>query len=131
MTRTDPYRATEARRPEQRTAGARTPDPRAGSRTADPYRLSDPDTDAGTAASSAAYSLGSTPGPGSAGAAPDRGVGRGEVARSALWVLVVLSAVANTAASYAGAATWVHLVCGAVTALGGGVLVVRKLRGRR
>ncbi len=126
MTRTDPYRATESRRPEQRTAG---------SRTADPYRLSDPDTDAGTAASSAAYSLGatpgSTPGPGSAGAAPDRGVGRGEVARSALWVLVVLSAVANTAASYAGAATWVHLVCGAVTALGGGVLVVRKLRGRR
>jgi hypothetical protein len=43
----------------------------------------------------------------------------------------VLSAVANTAASYTGAATWVHLVCGAVTALGGGVLVVRKLRGRR
>ncbi|MEC3995408.1 hypothetical protein VSR01_18470 [Actinacidiphila sp. DG2A-62] len=110
MAKTDPYRVTDPRLTTDLD-------------TADPYRLSGP--------AAPASGSGSGTSSGTAGAAPDRGAGRGEVARSALWVLVVLSAVANTAASYTGAATWVHLVCGAVTALGGGVLVVRKLRGRR
>ncbi|MGI5456451.1 hypothetical protein ACQEWB_25460 [Streptomyces sp. CA-249302] len=56
---------------------------------------------------------------------------RGDVARALLWILVVLSAVANMAASYGQADTWVHLACGAVTVLCGGTLVVRNLRGRR
>lgn len=56
---------------------------------------------------------------------------RADIARSLLWVLVVLSAVANMAASFSGAHTWVNLSCGAVTVLAGGTLVVRSLRGRR
>ncbi|MCI3274906.1 hypothetical protein [Streptomyces cylindrosporus] len=56
---------------------------------------------------------------------------RGDVARALLWILVVISAVANMAASYGQADTWVHLACGAVTVLCGGALVVRSLRGRR
>ncbi|MFI6933779.1 hypothetical protein [Streptomyces sp. NPDC050287] len=63
-------------------------------------------------------------------AAPDR-LTRGEVARTLLWSVVVISAVANMAASYSGADTWVHLVCGMVTVLCGGTLAVRALRGRR
>ncbi|MBO4259601.1 hypothetical protein GRC12_38045 [Streptomyces griseorubiginosus] len=58
-------------------------------------------------------------------------VSRGEVARALLWILVVISAVANMAASYGDANTWIHLACGAVTVLCGGALVVRNLRGRR
>ncbi|MEU5276168.1 hypothetical protein [Streptomyces asoensis] len=61
---------------------------------------------------------------------PDR-LTRGEVARTLLWSVVVISAVANMAASFGGADTWVHLVCGAVTVLGAGTLAVRSLRGRR
>ncbi|MDH6628262.1 hypothetical protein M2271_006094 [Streptomyces sp. LBL] len=61
---------------------------------------------------------------------PDR-LTRGEVARTLLWSVVVISAVANMAASFSGADTWVHLVCGMVTALCGGTLAVRALRGRR
>ncbi|MCX5054037.1 MULTISPECIES: hypothetical protein [unclassified Streptomyces] len=56
---------------------------------------------------------------------------RGDVLRTLLWSVVVMSAVANMAASYGEAATWVHLVCGAVTVLCAGTLVVRNLRGRR
>ncbi|MEW2044934.1 hypothetical protein OHS71_20160 [Streptomyces sp. NBC_00377] len=56
---------------------------------------------------------------------------RGEIARTLLWAVVVFSAVANMAASYGGADTWVHLVCGVVTVLCAGTLVVRNLRGRR
>ncbi|GAA1880790.1 hypothetical protein [Streptantibioticus ferralitis] len=56
---------------------------------------------------------------------------RRDVLRSMLWVLVVISTVANMAASYADAHTWVHLACGAVTVVCGGSLVVRSLRGRR
>ncbi|WP_073946416.1 hypothetical protein [Streptomyces kebangsaanensis] len=62
---------------------------------------------------------------------PSPGLTRGDVLRSLLWIVVVMSAVANMAASYGGADTWVHLVCGAVTVLCGGTLVVRSLRGRR
>jgi hypothetical protein len=61
---------------------------------------------------------------------PDR-LTRGEVTRTLLWAVLVMSAVANMAASYGGADTWVHLVCGLVTALCAGTLVVRNLRGRR
>lgn len=55
----------------------------------------------------------------------------GAVVRTLLWILVVISAVSNMAASYAHADTWVHLTCGVVTLLCAGTLVVRKLRGRR
>ncbi|MFF4347361.1 hypothetical protein [Streptomyces sp. NPDC001530] len=61
---------------------------------------------------------------------PDR-LTWGEIARTLLWAVVVISAVANMAASYGGAGTWVHLACGAVTVFCGGTLVVRNLRGRR
>ncbi|MFK0153104.1 hypothetical protein ACIQVK_13670 [Streptomyces sp. NPDC090493] len=63
--------------------------------------------------------------------APSPALARGEIARSLLWILVVISAVANMAASYGEANTWVHLACGAVTVLCGAILVVRNLRGRR
>ncbi|MER5199302.1 hypothetical protein ACWD3J_40515 [Streptomyces sp. NPDC002755] len=56
---------------------------------------------------------------------------RGEIARTLLWAVVVTSAVTNMAASFGGADTWVHLVCGAVTVLCAGTLVVRNVRGRR
>ncbi|WP_405616690.1 hypothetical protein [Streptomyces sp. NBC_00076] len=56
---------------------------------------------------------------------------RGDIARTLLWIVVVVSAVANMTASFGGANTWVHLACGAVTVLCGGALVVRSLRGRR
>ncbi|WP_019073334.1 hypothetical protein [Streptomyces hokutonensis] len=58
-------------------------------------------------------------------------IGTGDIARALLWVTVVASALANMAASFGGADTWVHLVCGAVTVLCAGTLVVRNLRGRR
>lgn len=56
---------------------------------------------------------------------------RGEIARTLLWSVVVISAVSNTAASLGGAHTRVHLLCGIVTVLCGGALAVRGLRGRR
>ncbi|WP_369247953.1 hypothetical protein [Streptomyces sp. R41] len=59
------------------------------------------------------------------------GLTRGDVLRTLLWVVVVISAVSNMAASYGDADTWVHLACGAVTVLCGGTLAVRSLRGRR
>ncbi|GGO42961.1 hypothetical protein GCM10012287_04980 [Streptomyces daqingensis] len=58
-------------------------------------------------------------------------VSRGQVLRSLLWTLLVISAVANTLASFAGADTGVHLVCGAVTAVTGGLLIARRLRQSR
>ena len=64
-------------------------------------------------------------------AAGPSGVSRGDVLRSVLWAVVVLSTVANMAASYGGARTWVHLLCGAVTVLCAGTLVVRNLRGHK
>ncbi|MGI5192781.1 hypothetical protein ACQEVY_03850 [Streptomyces sp. CA-288835] len=65
-----------------------------------------------------------TPGP------TDR-LSSGDIARTLLWMVVVASALANMAASFGGADTWVHLVCGAITVLCAGTLVVRNLRGRR
>ncbi|MFJ7237874.1 hypothetical protein ACIQWB_12120 [Streptomyces olivaceus] len=58
-------------------------------------------------------------------------VSRGDVLRTLLWAVVVLSAVANMTASYSGAHPWVHLASGVVTVLAAGTLVVRGLRGRR
>ncbi|MHC3470105.1 hypothetical protein ACYF6T_15470 [Streptomyces sp. 7R007] len=58
-------------------------------------------------------------------------VSRADLVRVLLWLLLVVSAVANMAASYAGSGLGVHLACGAVTALSAAVLVVRRLRGRR
>ncbi|MER7565368.1 hypothetical protein ABTZ93_20740 [Streptomyces sp. NPDC097941] len=77
-----------------------------------PYRLTDPPADSPPAD------------------APS-GVSRGDVLRSVLWAVVVVSTVANMAASFGGARTWVHLLCGAVTVLGAGTLVVRNLRGHK
>ncbi len=58
-------------------------------------------------------------------------VSRGDVVRTLLWTLVVISSVANMVASYASADVWVHLACGIVTAVCAGTLVARGLRGRR
>lgn len=79
--------------------------------TTDPYRLTTPADGPHEASSPAVTS--------------------GEIIRTLLWILVVISAVSNMAASYADADTWVHLTCGVVTLLGAGTLVVRNLRGRR
>lgn len=59
------------------------------------------------------------------------GVSRGDVVRTLLWAVVVISAVANTVASYRGSGTALHLAFGIVTVLAAGTLVVRSLRGRR
>ncbi|MET8452913.1 hypothetical protein [Streptomyces sp. NPDC005209] len=78
---------------------------------ADPYRLTSADATPGTS---------STP-----------TLTRGDAAHALLWILVVISAVANMAASFGDSHTWVSLACGAVTVFCGGTLVVRNLRGRR
>lgn len=78
----------------------------------DPYRLGTPQA---------------APAPGDGTGA----VSRGDVLRTLLWAVVVLSAVANMALSFAGAATPLHLATGVVTVLAAGTLVVRALRGRR
>ncbi|MGP4010644.1 hypothetical protein [Streptomyces sp. 4N124] len=54
-----------------------------------------------------------------------------DLARTTLWVVLVISVVGNMAASYSGAATHIHLACGAVTAICVTALVVQRLRGRR
>lgn len=56
------------------------------------------------------------------------GVSRGQVLRTLLWTVLVAGAVANTVASFVGADAQVHLVCGAVTAVCGGILIVGRLR---
>ncbi|MFD5893717.1 hypothetical protein [Streptomyces sp. NPDC060366] len=56
---------------------------------------------------------------------------RAGVARTLLWLVLVISAVGNMVASYSGSGTPAHLVCGAVTALCVTALVVQRLRGRR
>ncbi|MGY1499565.1 hypothetical protein ACW4TU_23790 [Streptomyces sp. QTS52] len=81
--------------------------------TADPYRLTTPADGDGTHEASSPAVTG------------------GEVVRTLLWIVVVVSAVANSAATYADADTWVHLACGMVTVLGAGILGARHLRGRR
>jgi hypothetical protein len=65
------------------------------------------------------------------GSAPAPEVSRGDIVRTLLWVVVVISAVTNMAASFGGAHTGVHLACGVVTVLSAGTLVVRSLRGGR
>ncbi|CAL9519346.1 MULTISPECIES: hypothetical protein [unclassified Streptomyces] len=82
----------------------------------DPYRLGMPQ-----AVPTAAPAPGDGPG----------AVSRGDVLRTLLWAVVVLSAVANMALSFTGAAAPLHLASGVVTVLAAGALVVRGLRGRR
>ncbi|MGW3956653.1 hypothetical protein ACWEKM_38435 [Streptomyces sp. NPDC004752] len=53
------------------------------------------------------------------------------VGRTVLWLLLVLSAAANTVTSMAGAATVVSLACGLGTVACVIGLVVLRLRGRR
>ncbi|MER5220483.1 hypothetical protein [Streptomyces flaveus] len=57
-------------------------------------------------------------------------VTRSGVARTLLWVVLVISVVGNMVASYT-ASTPLHLACGAVTALCLTALIVQGLRGRR
>ncbi|MGW7258302.1 hypothetical protein [Streptomyces sp. NPDC054834] len=59
------------------------------------------------------------------------GITGADLARATLWLVLVISVAGNMAASYTGAATHVHLACGAVTALCVGALVTQRLRGRR
>lgn len=59
-----------------------------------------------------------------------RGITPSDLLRTFLWGVVVASAIVNMVASYRGAPLWAHLVCGTVTALGAGVLVVARLQKR-
>ncbi|MER6010562.1 hypothetical protein [Streptomyces bluensis] len=91
----------------------------------DPYRLTAADDPPGTRS------------PGTR--APDRqspgtqspAVSRGDVVRTLLWTVLVISAATNMMASYAAAGIWLNLASGLVTLLSAGTLVARKLRGRR
>ncbi|MEV6167936.1 hypothetical protein AB0L99_06880 [Streptomyces sp. NPDC051954] len=60
-----------------------------------------------------------------------RALSGGDLARTILWVVLVISVVGNMAASYTGAATHIHLASGTVTALCATALVIQRLRGRR
>lgn len=75
----------------------------------DPYRLTPSDSRNGAAA----------------------GINRAKVAHSLLWLILVISVIGNTVASYSNAGIGVHLALGGVTALCGTVLAVRHLRSRR
>ncbi|MFB7494982.1 hypothetical protein ACFC09_09805 [Streptomyces sp. NPDC056161] len=57
--------------------------------------------------------------------------GSPRVGRTVLWLLLVLSAAANTVTSVAGVTTAVSLACGLVTVASVIGLVVLRLRGRR
>ncbi|MGW2057726.1 hypothetical protein ACWCOZ_28065 [Streptomyces sp. NPDC001840] len=83
----------------------------------DPYRLTAPTSPVLTTTATAE--------------GPSGGVTRGDIVRTLLWTVVVISAVANTVASYGAVSTWVQLSCGTVTLLAATALVVRSLRGRR
>ncbi|KES03119.1 hypothetical protein BU52_32215 [Streptomyces toyocaensis] len=61
---------------------------------------------------------------------PDRSSSTGAV-RVLLWVVLVVSVLGNTVASFAGAGLEVHLAAGGVTALCATVLVVLRLRSGR
>jgi hypothetical protein len=64
--------------------------------------------------------------------APTRsGVSGSDVLRALLWTVLVISALANTVASYGDASTAVHLAFGVVTAACATALVLQRLRGRR
>ncbi|MGW5651572.1 hypothetical protein [Streptomyces humi] len=75
-------------------------------------------------ASTDPYRITTPPPVGEPGAGPD-------LTRGLLWSLVVLSAGANLVASYTGGPPWLNVACGAVTLLGAGLLLARRLRGRR
>ncbi|WP_045561949.1 hypothetical protein [Streptomyces sp. FxanaA7] len=63
---------------------------------------------------------------------PAPAVPRAEVTRILLWLILVISAVANMVVSYAAVGVAVNLACGAVTGLAATALVVRRLKaGRR
>jgi hypothetical protein len=61
---------------------------------------------------------------------PDRSSGSG-VARTLLWVVLVVGVLANTVASSTGAGIGVHLVAAAVTAVCATLLVVLRMRNSR
>ncbi|WP_086796855.1 hypothetical protein [Streptomyces caniscabiei] len=63
--------------------------------------------------------------------APAPAVTRGEVTRVLLWLILVISAVANMVVSYAALGVAVNLACGSVTGLAATALVVRRLKGGR
>ncbi|GGZ88106.1 hypothetical protein [Streptomyces bluensis] len=86
----------------------------------DPYRLTATDDSPGT----------QSPGTQSPGT-QSPAVSRGDVVRTLLWTVLVISAAVNLMASYAAAGIWLNLASGLVTLLSAGTLVARKLRGRR
>jgi len=55
----------------------------------------------------------------------------GDVVRTLIWVLLVVSSVANAVTSFGGVPIWIHLGSGVVTALCVAALIARYLRGRR
>lgn len=55
----------------------------------------------------------------------------GEVTHVLLWLVLVISAVANTVVSWAAVGVAVNLACGAVTGIAATALVVRRLKGVR
>ncbi|MFD5538628.1 hypothetical protein ACFWIJ_12475 [Streptomyces sp. NPDC127079] len=63
--------------------------------------------------------------------APAPSVARGDVTGVLLWLVLVISAVANMVASYAAAGVAVNLACGSVTGLAAVALVLRRLKGGR
>lgn len=68
---------------------------------------------------------------GSPGEPSPSGLTRGEVLRSLLWIVAVTSAVTNLVLSFGDTDVWVHLLCGTVTMICGGILVARRLKARR
>jgi hypothetical protein len=59
------------------------------------------------------------------------GPARGDVLGASLWIVAVAGAVTNLVFSFGDTGMWVHLICGAVTLVCGGILAARHLRGRR
>ncbi|AVZ73951.1 hypothetical protein SLUN_19045 [Streptomyces lunaelactis] len=59
------------------------------------------------------------------------GVTGADVLRTLLWLVLVISAIGNSVASYGGATTRIHLAFGTVTALCVVALLAQRLRGRR
>ncbi|NUK24156.1 hypothetical protein [Streptomyces lunaelactis] len=84
----------------------------------DPYRL--------TISTESPHST--SPGTGGTGGT---GVTGADVLRTLLWLVLVISAIGNSVASYGGATTQIHLAFGTVTALCVVALVAQRLRRRR
>ncbi|WP_247195892.1 hypothetical protein [Streptomyces sp. GESEQ-35] len=136
MTTTDPYRiTTDPRTPQQRALSGADPGPvskvaPAGRRLARTLAApgESPSTSSTRASARHAESTHQTPpGPPSGRTTP---LSTQALARTTLWVVLVISVAGNMAASYTGAATHIHLACGAVTALCVTALVIQRLRGR-